>query len=104
MSVFIDVGHGGSDSGAVHGNHVEKLYNLDTALACKKELEKYGEKVIMSRTGDKYLSLSERCSIANKNKCNLFISIHHNSGGGDRGEVIYSINEGKGKKIGSLHS
>ena len=99
MSVCIDVGHGGSDSGAVKGNHVEKVYNLDTALACKKELEKYGEKVVITRSGDKYLSLSERCSIANKNKCNLFISIHHNSGGGDRGEVIYSIKEGKGKTL-----
>ena len=99
MSVCIDVGHGGSDSGAIKGNHVEKVYNLDTALACKKELEKYGEKVVITRSGDKYLSLSERCSIANKNKCNLFISIHHNSGGGDRGEVIYSIKEGKGKTL-----
>lgn len=99
MSVCIDVGHGGSDSGAVKGNHVEKKYNLDTALSCRDELQKYGVKVVITRTGDKYLSLSERCSIANKNKCNLFISIHHNSGGGDRGEVIYSIKEGKGKTL-----
>ena len=99
MSVCIDVGHGGSDSGAVKGNHVEKKYNLDTALSCRDELQKYGVKVVITRTGDKYLSLSERCSIANKNGCELFVSIHHNSGGGDRGEVIYSINEGKGKKL-----
>ena len=99
MSVCIDVGHGGSDSGAVKGNHVEKKYNLDTALSCRDELQKYGVKVVITRTGDKYLSLSERCSIANKNGCELFISIHHNSGGGDRGEVIYSIKEGKGKTL-----
>ena len=99
MSVCIDVGHGGSDSGAVHGNHIEKKYNLDTALSCRDELQKYGVKVVITRTGDKYLSLSERCSIANKNGCELFISIHHNSGGGDRGEVIYSIKEGKGKTL-----
>lgn len=99
--VCIDPGHGGSDSGAPHGNHIEKTYNLDTALACRDELKKYGVTVIMTRTTDKYLSLNERCNIANKNNCDRFISIHHNSGGGDRGEVIYSKTLGNSKAMAS---
>lgn len=99
--VCIDPGHGGSDSGAPHGNHIEKTYNLDTALACRDELKKYGVTVIMTRTTDKYLSLNERCNIANKNNCDRFVSIHHNSGGGDRGEVIYSKALGNSKAMAS---
>lgn len=97
--VCIDPGHGGSDSGAVTGKHVEKTYNLDTALSCRDELQRYGVKVVMTRTADKFLSLERRCEIANQNGCDYFVSIHHNSGGGDRGEVIYSKAEGNGLQM-----
>lgn len=100
-SVCIDIGHGGSDSGAVSGGHVEKTYNLDTGLACGKRLKDYGVTVYYTRTTDKYLSLSDRYNYANSKNVDLFVSIHHNAGGGDRGEVIYSIYEGKGKKLAS---
>lgn len=102
--VFVDIGHGGSDPGAVNGKDTEKQWNLDTGLACITELERHGVIVHTSRITDKALSITERCNLANKTKATHFISIHHNAGGGDRGEVIYSIsNSGKplAEKIGT---
>lgn len=92
-SVVIDAGHGGEDSGAVNGDYVEKEWNLDTARACANELVKYGVYVYETRNDDTYISLEDRASLANYNNVDYFISIHHNSGGGDRGEVVYSIND-----------
>lgn len=92
-SVVIDAGHGGEDSGAVSGDYVEKEWNLDTARACANELVKYGVYVYETRNDDTYISLEDRASLANYNNVDYFISIHHNSGGGDRGEVVYSIND-----------
>ena len=92
-SVVIDAGHGGEDSGAVSSDYVEKEWNLDTARACANELVKYGVYVYETRSDDTYISLEDRASLANYNNVDYFISIHHNSGGGDRGEVVYSIND-----------
>ena len=44
--VFIGVGHGGTDSGAV-GYLVEKEVNLVEALACRDFLEAHGVEVLM---------------------------------------------------------
>ena len=41
--VFIGVGHGGSDPGAVGNGFKEKDLNLDIALACYEALTKYGQ-------------------------------------------------------------
>lgn len=89
--VFIDIGHGGSDPGAVYGTDTEKQWNLDTGLACIAELKRHNVIVHSSRTTDKALSINERCKLANATKSKYFISIHHNAGKGDRGEVIHSI-------------
>lgn len=91
-SVVLDYGHGGSDPGAVSGKHIERNYNLDTGLACAKELRAYGVKVYETRTNNSTtLSLNQRCAIANSKDAYYFVSIHHNAGGGDRGETIHSI-------------
>ena len=104
-TVILDYGHGGSDSGAVTGKHIEKVYNLDTGKTCKEELEKYGVTVYETRKGDEYLSISQRCAIAKKYKnVDYMISIHHNSGGGDRGECIHSIFGAKGKELAEVIS
>lgn len=97
--VVLDYGHGDSDSGACEGNFKEKVWNYDTGKSCKKELEKYGVIVHETRKGDEYVSLNERCRIANRTNAKWFVSIHHNAGGGDRGEVIHSILEGDGKLL-----
>ena len=53
----------------------------------------------MTRTIDKYLGLSQRATMANNNMSDYFVSIHCNVGGGDRGEIIYSIYNGKGLEL-----
>lgn len=97
--VFLDPGHGGSDSGACANGLREKDMNLVTALACKEELEFNSVKVHMARTTDVYVSLSDRTNMANKTNSKYFVSIHHNAGGGDRGEFIHSIYRGAGETL-----
>ena len=106
MSVIVlDYGHGGSDSGAVSGKHIEKVYNFDTGKACKKELERHGVTVYETRKGDEYLSITQRCTIAKKFKnVDYMLSIHHNAGGGDRGECIHSIFGTKGQELAEVIS
>lgn len=104
-SVFIDPGHGGSDSGAISYDNKfeEKDLNLDTAKACIEELEEYGIIVYTSRTDDTYISLEERSRMANEIKdLDLFVSIHHNASTNssvNRGEVIYSVREKESQKL-----
>lgn len=97
--VFLDYGHGGSDSGACSGGLVEKTMNLVTGEACRKELQKYGVTVYTSRTTDVYVSLNDRTAKANNTDAGYFVSIHHNAGAGDRGEYIHSIFAGEGQKL-----
>src|SRR5690606_13418747 len=82
--VFIDPGHGGSDSGAVGNGLKEKDLTLAIAKECEKVLksEYEGVTVKMSRTGDTYPTLSARTNAANSWNADLFISIHINAGGG----------------------
>ena len=93
LKVCIDAGHGGSDSGATSGGLTEKSCNLDMAYAMKSELEAYGVPVVMTRYDDTYISVGDRPNIAYSNGCNLFISIHCNSGGGNGTEVWKSVTE-----------
>lgn len=99
MKIFLDFGHGGSDSGAVSNGLVEKTMNLVTGLECKKVLESNGIEVATSRLDDRYVDLSERARMANAWGANYFVSIHYNSGGGDGVEAIHSISGGKGEAL-----
>lgn len=79
-TVVIDPGHGGRDAGAL--GRIAKEKNIALAIALK--LGTYIEenfpdvKVIYTRTEDVFIPLNERAEIANKNKADLFISIHLN--------------------------
>lgn len=97
--IFMDYGHGGSDSGACANGVVEKYANLTTGLSCSAELRKHGVKVVESRTSDIFVSLDARTNMANNCKADYFVSIHHNAGGGDRGEYIHSVFKGKGLEL-----
>ncbi len=97
--IFLDYGHGGSDSGAVGNGVVEKNANLVTGLSCAAELRRHGVTVSEARTTDVFVSLDARTSKANSLGVNYFVSIHHNAGGGDRGEGIHSIYRGKGQAL-----
>lgn len=78
FTVVIDPGHGGKDPGA-RGSYVkEKDIVLDVALRFGRMIkDKYPDvNVIYTRSTDVFIPLTRRASIANKNKANLFISIH----------------------------
>ena len=96
--VFIGVGHGGIDAGAVSGKHVEKSYNLTIALACRDYLTAHGVIVGMSRTKDEKDSLAEEIKEANAFKPDFALDIHNNAGKGDGAEAWYDI-KGKAKKL-----
>ena len=99
MKVFIGVGHGGLDSGAVANNTKEKDLNLSIALACRDELVRHGVSVKMSRTKDENDPLSDEIRECNAYAPDLAVDIHNNAGGGDGGEVFYSHLGGKGKTL-----
>ena len=82
-TIVIDAGHGGKDAGAVSKNGIYKEKDIALSIALKfgaKIKEKYPDiKVIYTRDTDRYIELGERAAIANRNKADLFISIHINS-------------------------
>jgi len=78
-TICVDAGHGGKDPGAV-GYVVEKDVNLAIALKVAKVLEMDGANVVLTRDGDYFVTLSGRVQIANSADCDIFISIHANSG------------------------
>lgn len=81
--VYIDPGHGGTDSGAVYSGLAEKSLNLSIALYLKNELDATGKyEVILSRSTDKTVSLDARTQDANSKNADIFVSLHHNSMGG----------------------
>jgi len=75
-----DDGHGGSDPGAIgkRGTHEADIALKIGKIAGRIMLEQ-GQKVIYTRTTDKYLTLAQRADIANKNDCDTFTAIHCNS-------------------------
>lgn len=79
LTIAIDPGHS-ADTGAVGPTgYAEKDANLAIALNLKEKLTAKGVKVIMTRSGNENVSLSERPLIARKNNADLLISIHNNA-------------------------
>ncbi|MCM1047590.1 MAG: N-acetylmuramoyl-L-alanine amidase [Clostridiales bacterium] len=77
--IVIDPGHGGDNLGAEYEDYTEKEITLITANAMKEELEKYeGITVYMTRTGDKELSLQERCDFAASVNADFLFCLHYN--------------------------
>lgn len=79
--IVLDPGHGGHDSGAVATitGVKEKDLALDVGLRLKKELERSGFKVYITRDEDVYIGLYDRPKIANELKADLFLSLHFNA-------------------------
>lgn len=81
--VYLDPGHGGSDSGAVGYGLQEKDLTLDIALQTRDILlAGWVCDVRMSRTSDVFVSLDARTNDANAWGAAFFVSVHHNAGGG----------------------
>jgi len=83
LVVVIDPGHGGKDPGAVNKSIREKDIVLGIGLKLGKLInESHPDvKVVFTRNSDVFVPLIERSRIANKNKADLFISLHANACG-----------------------
>ena len=80
--VCLDAGHGGKDPGCMgpKGSH-EGIVTLKIILELGKKLKEAHPdlKVIYTRQTDNFIELNERANIANRNKADLFISVHCNA-------------------------
>jgi N-acetylmuramoyl-L-alanine amidase len=85
FTVALDPGHGGTDLGAVHRDRkgklelTEKEATLALAQEARRQLERLGYPVILTRSRDADIALNARTAIANRAKASIFVSIHMNS-------------------------
>ncbi|MES2522349.1 MAG: N-acetylmuramoyl-L-alanine amidase [Gemmatimonadota bacterium] len=105
--VVVDAGHGGPDRGMTGPiGSSAKVYEKDITLAVAKQLrealERRGVRVVMTRTKDTLIALTDRGKIANEAKGDLFMSVHVNaanprwsSPGSARGFETYFLAEAK---------
>lgn len=109
MTICLDPGHGGSDSGANAFGRKESDLTLKIAQYCKEELAKYDVNVVMTRTTDTRLSeeaamdLKNRVEVAKKAGASYFISIHINSAANSaaKGAEVYYPNTSGNKNLSS---
>ena len=107
MTICLDPGHGGSDSGANAFGAKESDLTLKIAQYCKEELAKYDVNVVMTRTTDTRLSeeaaldLKNRVAVAKKAGASYFISIHINSAANSaaKGAEVYYPNTSGNKNL-----
>lgn len=96
LTVMIDPGHGGVDSGTVGASgDNEKTIVLSVARKLKDTLRKKGYRVVMTRDSDVYPSLKERVAMARNAKADLFISLHADSNSNHdlRGVSVYTLSD-----------
>ena len=114
--IVIDPGHGGNDAGAIGPTGVmEKNVTLKVALELKRMLEAEGAEVILTRETDRTVSdkgakasdieeLGARCDVGNRNRADIFISIHADSftrpeARGTTGYYYSKSTSGRGQKL-----
>lgn len=99
MKVYIDAGHGGTDSGAIGINgRMEKTDNLNYAENIADEMKRRGHTVKLSRLTDSYPSLNQRADDANNWGADCFISCHRNAYSdsvANGSETLYGTNASK---------
>src|SRR5687768_7620332 len=107
FTVVVDAGHGGPDRGmrgpiGASWEIREKDITLDVALALKEVLAEKGVNVVMTRSSDTLIALSDRGRIANARKGDVFLSIHVNAAnprwkqpGAARGFETYFLSEAR---------
>jgi N-acetylmuramoyl-L-alanine amidase len=97
QTICLDPGHGRQDNGGVFGRYVEKQYTLPLAVELARQLEAAGFKVILTRTNDTFVELEDRPALANRQKADLFISLHFNIGppGEAEGVEVYCLTPAK---------
>lgn len=78
-TIVIDAGHGGHDRGGMPGQRIpEKEYALDVAKRLDSALRRSGMRTVMTRRGDYFVPLPDRCNISNACSNAIFVSIHFN--------------------------
>ena len=97
--VYVGIGHGGYDSGAVGNGFKEKDLTLSIGKYCNERLKQYGIETKISRTTDCDSSTKSKVAASNAFKANVCMDIHINAGGGDGSEVYYSHVSPNGKKL-----
>lgn len=93
--IIIDAGHGGHDTGAIgKAGTREKDVVLSIALKLQARLQEAGYDAFLTRSDDTFVPLEERARFANRNKGDLFISIHCNASPNRnlRGVETYTLN------------
>jgi len=94
--VVLDPGHGGQDSGAMCGEILEKDLTLDVALRAELLLRAAGFTTVLTRDDDRYVSLTERASVGNRESNSVFVSIHFNDSSREAAsgvETYYSLRQ-----------
>lgn len=87
--IVLDPGHGGANSGTrTPGGLEEKFLTLDIARRVRETLESASYEVLMTREDDEGLTLEERAGFANRQRADIFVSIHVNWFEGVRGSGI----------------
>ena len=96
-TIVIDPGHGGIDPGAIG---LKKTREKDVVLAFSLNLRDILVKdgrydVVMTRSGDDFVSLRDRIRIARDHEADLFIAVHADTvrGRDARGATIYTLSE-----------
>lgn len=89
LTVVIDPGHGGTDTGAVNG----KIKEAEIALKVSQELKTILDadplfRGHLTRNSDKMLSLPERVAFAENIKAHLFLSVHANAANDSRAKGV----------------
>ena len=78
-TIVIDAGHGGYDRGGMPGQKIaEKGYALDVAQRLNSLLRSSGFRTVLTRKGDYFVTLGDRCTIANRISRAVFVSVHFN--------------------------
>ena len=100
--VYVGIGHGGSDPGAVANGFKEKDLTLSIGKYCNERLKQYGIETKISRTTDIDSSINSKVAASNAFGADVCMDIHINAGGGDGSEVYYSHVSPNGKKLAQL--
>ena len=92
QTVCLDPGHGGKDTGKAVGRSYEKKYTLLLAEETAALLGEQGFKVVMTRTKDEAVELSDRPLLAERRGADLFVSLHYNATeDGTRGVEVFCL-------------
>ena len=96
--IVIDPGHGGIDNGTQSGGESEKNLVLGFGLALRDRIEQGGKyRVVMTRSDDTFIPLTDRVRIARNQSAALFVSIHADAlprrEGDAQGATIYTLSD-----------